>query len=236
AMIDGRADPVKVAEAATQAAVYVLAFQALLSGLGLPPDLVATDVVLVCPKDFGNTPTAALVDVRRQLAAVRRQLDRLPRIGALLDGLDAGLSFDLSTDEDGEPLQGAARLGKAVAAIEARYAPECISRCDLAFYCRDEARATGSTDVLGRSIRDALGGVAAMRDVLALSAREDPGGDADGGVGVNVDVEIEFGTDGAANGDLDFAEAARLLSVARRARREALAEAELRQREREAAA
>lgn len=234
AMIDGRADPVKVAEAATQAAVYVLAFQALLSGLGLPPGLAATDVVLVCPKDFSNTPTAALVDVRRQLAAVRRQLDRLPRIGTLLDGLDAGLSFDLSTDEDGEPLHGAAQLGKAVAAIEARYAPECISRCDMAFYCRDEARATGSTEVLGRSIRDALGGIGAMRDVLALSGREDTGGDTDRGAGVETDVEIDI--DGAVNRGLDFAEAARLLSVARRARFEALAEAELRHREREGAA
>ena len=208
AMIDGRADPVKVAEAATQAAVYVLAFQALLADLGLPPELAATDVVLVCPKDFSNTPTAALVDVRRQLAAVRRQLDRLPRIGALLDGLDAGLTFDLAKDEDGEPVRGAAELGKAVAAVEARYAPECISRCDMAFYCRDEARATCSTDLLGRSVRDALGGVGTMRDVLALAGGEGCGGDE------------------AFDGDPDLAEAARLLSMARRARREALAQAQ----------
>jgi hypothetical protein len=213
AMIDGRADPVKVADAATQAAVYVLAFQALLADLGLPPELAATDVVLVCPKDFSNTPTAALVDVRRQLAAVRRQLDRLPRIGALLDGLDAGLTFDLAKDEDGEPVRGAAELGKAVAAIEARYAPECISRCDMAFYCRDEARATCSTDLLGRSVRDALGGVGTMREVLALAGGEGRGDDA------------------GFDDDPDLAEAARLLSLARRARREALAEAESRARE-----
>lgn len=216
AMIDGRADPVKVADAATQAAVYVLAFQALLDDLGLPPGLAATDVVLVCPKDFSNAPTAALVDVRRQLAAIRRQLDRLPRIGALLDGLDAGLTFDLAKDEGGEPVRAAAELGKAVAAIEARYAPECISRCDMAFYCRDEARATCSTDLLGRSVRDALGGVGTMRDVLALA----------GGAGRADDAEFDD--------DPDLAEAARLLSMARRARREALAEAE--QRAREAAA
>jgi hypothetical protein len=222
AMIDGRADPVKVAEAATQAAVYVLAFQTLLAGLGLPPELAATDVVLVCPKDFGNTPAAALVDVRRQLAAVRRQLDRLPRIGALLDGLDADLTFDLSTDEDGEPLHGSAELGKAVAAIEARYAPECISRCDMAFYCRDEARAAGSTDLLGRSIRDALGGLGAMRDVLALSE-----GDASGD-GARLDPGVDF--------DFEFAEAAGLLRVARRARREALAQAPARSLQREDAA
>ncbi len=206
AVIDGRADPVKVAEAATQAAVYVLAFQTLLADLGLPPEQVATDVVLICPKDFTNTPTAALVDVRRQLAAVRRQLDRLPRIGELLEALDAGITFDLSKDSDGEPSRDAGELGKAVATIEARYAPECVSRCDMAFYCRDEARSGGCTDLLGRAVRDALGGVGSVRQALALSESE-----------ASQDVYDEE--------DADLAEAARLLSVARRARREALREA-----------
>jgi hypothetical protein len=201
---------VKVAEAATQAAVYVLAFQALLAELGLPADQVATEVVLICPKDFTNTPVATLVDVRRQLAAVRRQLDRLPRIGELLGTLDTGVTFDLSKDADGEPLRDAEELGKAVATIEARYAPECVSRCDMAFYCRDEARTAGSTDLLGRAVRDALGGVGSVRQVLALS--ETCGGDQD------------------AYDDADLAEAARLLSTARRARREALREAESRAR------
>ncbi|MBS2963738.1 hypothetical protein KGA66_11810 [Actinocrinis puniceicyclus] len=221
AVIDGHADPMKVAEAATQAAVYVLAFQRLLAGLGLPDDLVATDVVLICPKDFGNAPCATLIDVRRQLAAVRRQLERLPRIGALLDGLEPDLSFDLSADAAGRPSRSAAQLGEAVAAVRARYAPECISRCDMAFYCRDEARVTGSTDLLGRAVRDALGGLGTMRDVLALSERAacaSPGGydSADSGCD---------GGDVGDVGDGDLAEAARLLNAARRARREALAQA-----------
>lgn len=210
AVIDGRADPMKVAEAATQAAVYVLAFQTLLAELGLPAGLVATDVALICPKDFSNTPTAALIDVRRQLAAVRRQLDRMPRVGTLLAGLDEQLSFDLSVGEDGEPVRTPADLGKAVASVEARYAPECISRCDMAFYCRDEARAAASTDLLGRAVRDALGGIGTMREVLALSVA---GGGAVAG-------DAEAGAQG--RGASDPAEAARLLSVARRARREAL--------------
>jgi hypothetical protein len=216
AMIDGRADPMKVAEAATQSAVYVLAFQTLLADLGLPAGLVATDVVLVCPKDFTNTPAAALVDVRRQVAAVRRQLDRLPRIGSLLDALGGGLSFDLSKDAEGRPRREAAELDQAVEAIEARYAPDCVSRCDLAFYCRHEARAAGSTDLLGRAVRDALGGVGTVREVLALS---ETGGE-------NAEV-YEYG-------DPDLAEAARLLGSARRARRDALREA--RNRAHEAAA
>ncbi len=209
AVIDGRADPVKVAEAATQAAVYVLAFQTLLADLGLPADQVATEAVLVCPKDFTNTPVATLVDVRRQLAAVRRQLDRLPRIGALLETLDAGITFDLSKDADGEPARGAGELGKAVATIEARYAPECVSRCDMAFYCRDEARAAGSTDLLGRAVRDALGGIGDVRQVLALSEADD----------------LRPNPNQDPYDDVDLAEAARLLSTARRARREALREA-----------
>lgn len=211
AMIDGRADPMKVAEAATQAAVYVLAFQRLLADLGLPTDSVATQVVLICPRDFTNSPVAALVDVRRQLAAVRRQLDRLPRIGELLDTLDAGVTFDLSKDAEGEPAQDPAQLGKAIATIEARYAPDCVSRCDMAFYCRDEARTAGSTDVLGRSVRDALGGIGSVHEALMLSEADAFSGDA--------------------YEDADMAEAARLLSTARRARRDALREAQERTQE-----
>lgn len=233
AVIDGRADPVKVAEAATQAAVYVLAFQTLLADLGLPTTQVATEVVLVCPKDFTNTPTATLVDVRRQLAAVRRQLDRLPRIGELLETLDAGITFDLSKDTDGVHVRAAEELGKAVATIDARYAPECVSRCDMAFYCRDEARAAGSTDLLGRAVRDALGGVGTVLQALALSNACD--GDSHGADLRSADLH---GTDshgadlrelidlpGDADGDAELAEAARLLRTARRARREALREA-----------
>jgi hypothetical protein len=192
--------------------VYVLAFQTLLADLGLPPGQVATDVVLICPKDFTNTPTAALVDVRRQLAAVRRQLDRLPRIGQLLESLDAGITFDLSKDSDGEPVRGAGELGKAVATIEARYAPDCVSRCDMAFYCRDEARSGGCTDLLGRAVRDALGGVGSVQQALALSQSH-----ASHASHASQNVYDEE--------DADLAEAARLLSVARRARREALREA-----------
>jgi hypothetical protein len=92
----------------------------------------------------------------------------------------------------------------------------------MAFYCRDEARAAGSTDLLGRSIRDALGGLGAMRDVLALSE-----GDASGD-GARLGPGVDF--------DFEFAEAAGLLRVARRARREALAQAPARSLQREDAA
>jgi hypothetical protein len=212
-MIDGRADPVKAGEAATQAAVYVLALQELMVSLDLPADLVATDVVLVCPKDFTNTPDAALVDVRRQLAAVRRQLNRMPSISALLDRLDPAVTFDLALDGDGVPTREPADLARAVSTVPARYAPECVSRCEMAFHCRDEARAQGSTDVLGRTVRDALGGVGTVTEVLALASTA-PSDDAV----LHAVLAPGSGLDDA----LVDPEAARLLRTARRARSEAL--------------
>lgn len=223
-MIDGRADPVKAGEAATQAAVYVLALQALMTDLGLPVGSVRTDVVLICPKDFTNTPDAALVDVRRQIAAVRRQLDRLPSIGVLLDRLDPAVSFDLGLDADGVPTRDAADLGRAVSAIGARYAPECVSRCEMAFHCRDEARAHDSTDVLGRTVRDALGGVGTVREVLAMAEGTSSGASVSGGSAPSDDAVLGavLGGGEASGASLFDPEAARLLRTARRARDEAL--------------
>ncbi len=215
AVIDGQADPTKVGAAATQSAVYVLALRRLFSSLGMDPDLVASDVILVCPKDFSNKPTAHLVDVRRQIAAVSRQLDRLPRIEALVAGLDSAIDFDLSVEQSGDaqstphPHRSAAELSKSLTMIEARYAPECVTRCELAFHCRAEARASGSADALGRSVRDALGGIQSIDEALALAAGDD--GDATGSR-----------TGGDGSGSSAGGEAARLLRAAARAYDEAM--------------
>jgi hypothetical protein len=211
-VLDGQADPAKVAAAATQAAVYVLALEQLLVGLGADRSLVATDVILVCPKDFGNAPAAALVDVRRQRAAVRRQLDRLPGIAALLKEIDPDLTLDLKRDKDGAPTRPAAEVDKAVATIDANYAPECVSRCDMAFYCRSEARAQGSARLLGAAVQAELGGIDSLHQALDLAAGNGSGGHGDGG-------------DDAGAGDQDAAQLARLLGTARRVRDEALREA-----------
>ena len=206
AVIDGQADPEKVGAAAVQAAVYVLALRRLFTELGVDTALVADDVILVCPKDFANQPSAHLLDVRRQLAAVERQLDRLPRIAALIADLDPTVDFDLAVDPPaarGEPERehrSAAELTKSLIMIEARYAPECVTRCEMAFHCRAEARAGAATDMLGRSVRDSLGGIESIDEVLALAdASTAP-------------------ADGGARGQ----EAARLLRAAARAYDEAL--------------
>jgi hypothetical protein len=182
AIIDGQADGAKVSAAAVQAAVYVLALRRLLGD-----DRVSHEVVLVAPVDFSMTPVAVVLDVRKQLSTLRRQLSRLASVSTLIDVLPPWVSFDLA--------QPVGDLVNSLDALEARYAPECLSSCEMSVYCRNEA--TGTTGALGRPVRDALGGVESIEEALALA-------------------------DGTAQPTAEQTEAAALLRAARRLRDEAL--------------
>jgi hypothetical protein len=181
-ILDGGADPAKVGAAARQAAVYVLALRATAAELAgstaadpgadrfnpyLEPEGLAGaptgTALLVCPKDFSNLPTAAAIDVRKPMAVTHRQLERLTRIEQLLDALPPGTDFVL--DESRSEQQ----LTASVAGMDAAYSPDCLSTCELAFHCRDEARCAGSVEVLGRGVRGELGSVGTVAEALAAS-------------------------------------------------------------------
>ncbi|GHH70878.1 hypothetical protein GCM10017673_23290 [Streptosporangium violaceochromogenes] len=169
AVIDGQAAPDKVAAAARQAAVYVLALRTLLTDLGHDPRLASHEAVLVCPENFTNRPVATSLDVRRQLAVLRRQLARMTEVDRLLAEVPDGLTFDLAPDGDGVPTRPARELAEALSRVPARYAPDCLSTCDMCMFCRSEARECGSTDLLGRQVRDRLGGVSGMAEALGMA-------------------------------------------------------------------
>ncbi|MFC8272366.1 hypothetical protein ACFUJR_07455 [Streptomyces sp. NPDC057271] len=167
-MIDGSADASKVGAAARQAAVYVLALEriaALTEGAQ-----VVHSVLLVCPKDFSNLPTASVVDVRKQLSVTRRQLNRLTRIEDIAAALPDGVTFDVEACSADE-------LTAAVESVPHAYAPECLSACELAFHCRERARAAAAVETLGRSVRGELGGLTTIGAVLAAARGEE--GDAE---------------------------------------------------------
>ncbi|MFJ9608144.1 hypothetical protein ACIRS1_17565 [Kitasatospora sp. NPDC101176] len=188
-VLDGGADPAKVGAAARQAAVYVLALQhAAAARAGRPlaedsyteqalPGSPRSSVLLVCPKDFGNRPTAVAVDVRRELATTRRQLSRLTGIGRLLAELPAGADFDLATREDGDPARSAEELTASVEAVPAAYSPDCLSTCELGFHCRARARCDDRVEQLGRGVRGELGSIRTVAQ--ALAAAEETGADTD---------------------------------------------------------
>ncbi|GAA1355137.1 hypothetical protein [Streptomyces beijiangensis] len=167
-MIDASADAAKVGAAARQSAVYVLALERVAARTAGAS--VHDRVLLVCPKDFSNLPTASVVDVRKQLSVTRRQLTRLTRIEDIADALPEGTTFDPELPRED--------LTAAVAQVEAAYAPECLAACELAFHCRDRSRAAGAVEALGRSVRGELGGLRTVDAVLA-AARGEAGDPAD---------------------------------------------------------
>ncbi len=159
-MIDGSADAAKVGGAARQSAVYALALEQVAERLD-PAPLVRHQVLLVCPKDFSNLPSAAVVDVRKQLSVTRRQLARLTRVEDIAAELPPGTTFDVR--------RPAAELMAAVESVPATYAPECLAACELAFHCRERAREEGEVTSLGRAIRGELGGLTSIGEVLAAA-------------------------------------------------------------------
>ncbi|MFD5494698.1 hypothetical protein ACTWJ9_21340 [Streptomyces sp. GDS52] len=164
-LLDGAADPAKVGAAARQAAVYVLALEQVAARLtAVPAPRVRHRILLVCPKDFSNLPTASAVDVRKQRAVTARQLARLTRIEDIAGALPEGICF-----APGLPRE---RLTEAVESVPASYAPECLSACELAFHCRDRSRAQGAVTSLGRPVRAELGSLTTVEDVLAAARGE----------------------------------------------------------------
>ncbi|QQM43682.1 hypothetical protein [Streptomyces liliifuscus] len=173
AAVDGQADAGKVAEAAKQAAVYVLALRSVLSGIGVDPTLVAEKFLLVLPKDFANRPYGRLVDLRQQLDAVRHQLARLGRVEERAATLPPEATLDLSTDpRTGHPTVGTDELVHTVEALPHLYGPRCLDMCELSRYCRDAALRDGDPAHLGSVVRDSLPGLASTAAAYALARGE----------------------------------------------------------------
>ncbi len=167
-VLDGAADAAKVGAAARQSAVYVLALEGLAAEI--PEARVRHTTLLVCPKDFSNLPTAAPLDVRKQLAVTRRQLERLTHLEEITAALPEGTTFALRLAEDGRTApRPVGELTEAVEAVEAAYVPDCLASCELAFHCRLRAREAGSVRVLGRGVRSELGGLRTVGEVLAAA-------------------------------------------------------------------
>jgi hypothetical protein len=172
AAVDGQADAGKVAEAAKQAAVYVLALRQTLCSVGVEADLVSDRFLLVLPKDFSNRPYSRLVDLRQQLDAVQYQLTRMASVVAKAAALSPDATLDVSRDADGRPAASAEELLRTVEELPHLYGPRCLGMCELSRYCRDSAVAVGDPAHLGSTIRDSLPGIDSTGAAHALAYGE----------------------------------------------------------------
>lgn len=176
-VIDGQADPAKLSSTAGQAAVYHMALRATLERLGFDPELLVPSVILVAPRNFGRSPVAHRIELKKKSMSLSRVLRAVPRTADVLDSLPAGLTFDVDPDGDFDDETLRAALTAAVGQVDALYVPECVQTCDMAKFCRSEAWAHDDPARLGRHARDHLAGVHSLAGALRL-AEDGPGDDA----------------------------------------------------------
>lgn len=168
-IIDGQADPKKLAATAGQASVYHMALRATLERLGFDPELLNWSVILVAPRNFGRTPVAHRIPLIKKSMALSRVLRAVPRTADVLEGLPDDLTFDVdpANSMDADALHVA--LAAAVTSVPAFFVPECVQNCDMAKFCRSEAWSNDDPARLGREARDNLAGVHSLADSLRLA-------------------------------------------------------------------
>ena len=180
-VIDGQADPGKLASTGGQAAVYLLALRATLRRLGLDPDLLTPSVILVAPRNFGRSPTAHRVPLKKKMMALERVLGAVPTTDALLNHIKLPKDFTFDVDPKGQKGNDTvkAELARAVRCLPMLYVPECLAACDMAKYCRQQAIDDDDPARLGRVARDSLAGVPTLRDALRLATKGTRSGEED---------------------------------------------------------
>jgi hypothetical protein len=169
-IIDGQGDPAKLAATAGQSAVYHMALRGTLERLGFDPGLLEWSVILVAPRNFGRTPVAHRIPLKKKSMALERVLRAVPKTAAVMEALPEGLTFDVDPGGDLDEEIARAALGAAVASVPAFYVPECAQNCDMARFCRKEAWGADDPARLGREARDNLAGVHSLAEALHLAA------------------------------------------------------------------
>jgi hypothetical protein len=160
AMLDGVADPSKVAGTARELAVLVVALRELAVAAGLDPARVGTVGALILPRNLGLTPVATRIDVAPQ---VRRLVPMLATPLAL---------------PDGPALPDPA----ALAALPARFGDGCPG-CDLYVFCREREAGAGSVARAGATVVNLCGTVDTVDRALALADGATPANDSERAIG-----------------------------------------------------
>lgn len=154
----GFTDPAELATARAQAGTYVYVLERAVETLGLARDLlVADDGFLVLSRPGSNQPSVrAGEDLQHQSARAREVFSRMKDLPDLAEQQGVG----------------------AVLQAPKQYGDACLSFCELADRCRDEALAQGLPVALGEDLARLLGPLSLHR-ALELLHGAAPHGDAE---------------------------------------------------------
>ena len=148
----GYTDQEELATTRAQAGVYVHGLHLVIEELGVEKKLqVAKQGFLVLTRPGFNRPSI------RAGEDLHHQAERARRGFALLRDAAAGLP------------KGSGRAGvDEIRTAAIRYSEVCVSFCDRAFVCREQALATGEGAVLGDDVARFLGDVSLQRAVVLM--------------------------------------------------------------------
>jgi hypothetical protein len=175
-VVDGRpTDADALGSALDQAATYALLGRRTLAEVGVDPDRVSGDVVIVTPRNTGLSPVLHRQNVDGRIRRIERLLAAVPAVSDIAEDLPAGLSFDPVADtsaDDDARLDAFAEITDQVGNV---YEPgSCLTSCGFAWACRECAFGRGDPAVAGGSVARALPGVATLRRVSELGRGAPP--------------------------------------------------------------
>jgi hypothetical protein len=173
-VVDGRAEPDKLAAALEQVALYVLLAKQEVAALGGDPDLVSTVAMLITPRNVGLTPPVLSVrDVARQVARAERLLAQVPAVAELAAALPPGPGFGPIADTKADPDRRVEAFHGLADRVGTAYKPSCLS-CGAVRLCRLRAFTTGAPPLAGAKAVRLLPGVRSLPRAVELGSGAPP--------------------------------------------------------------
>ena len=168
-VVDGQADPVALAAALDQGALYIHLVRMALEAENLDPDLVSDKLVLVTPRNVGLTPTLHERGVGARIDRIRRLLDEVPDEAPATGTEGAPVRFAEVAPRQGRSAEE--RIDAAFSICEDvgnEFGAACQG-CGMYRLCRDRAFEIGAPELAGDSVARELAGVADLDRAAALA-------------------------------------------------------------------
>lgn len=169
-VVDGRpTDEDALGSALDQAATYVLLGRRTLASVGVDPDQVSGDVVIVTPRNTGLSPVLHRQNVDGRIRRIERLLAAVPAVSDITEDLPAGLSFDSVADTSADDDARLDAFAEITDKVGSAYEPaSCLTSCGFAWACRECAFGGGDPAIAGGSVARALPGVVTLGRVNEL--------------------------------------------------------------------
>jgi hypothetical protein len=168
-VVDGRADPDKLAAALDQVSIYILLTKQLVDDVSGDASLVSSNALLITPKNVGLTPTLTQADVGKRIARIQRLLAGVPDVRSTVERVPPGLNFSKVADCDTDVNSRVDALHEIADRVGTAYAPACLGTCGNCFFCRDRTFRAGSPCLTGPQAVRLLPGVGSFRRAAELT-------------------------------------------------------------------